>query len=319
MMGAGSGDGDCEVAFASQEYSVFEDEGEVVVVVTRTASEGTVSVNYETRDETANAGEDYIATSGTLVFSPGETKKKISVPIVDDEGTEPDECFVVALLPHTLQAQGTRCFVGPRHTTRVYILDNDPNPEQSEAITGMGFQSSKYTVMETDGVAIVTVVRSSATGTVTIGYLTADETATAGKDYVSTRGILKFGPGETKKKISVPIVDDDGCEDDESFIVKLLPRTLKARGTALPSLKTNSRCRVFIVDNDSQKQHSELSFASPEYTVTESQGQVVVEVTRTRDEGTVSILFSTFDETACAGEDYVTTQVGKGFMEVFLL
>ena len=50
-----------------------------------------VSVDYATEDDTATAGEDYTATSGTLTFAAGETAKTVSVPVLDDaidEGKE---------------------------------------------------------------------------------------------------------------------------------------------------------------------------------------------------------------------------------------
>ena len=43
-----------------------------------------VSVAYATADGTATAGSDYTATSGMLVFAPGETSKTLAVPIVGD-------------------------------------------------------------------------------------------------------------------------------------------------------------------------------------------------------------------------------------------
>ena len=56
-----------------------------------------VSVAYATADRTATAGSDYTATSGTLVFAPGQTSKTIAVPIVGDIAGEPDESFTLTL------------------------------------------------------------------------------------------------------------------------------------------------------------------------------------------------------------------------------
>ena len=56
-----------------------------------------VSVAYATADGTATAGSDYTATSGTLVFAPGETSKTIAVPILGDTAFEPDETFTLTL------------------------------------------------------------------------------------------------------------------------------------------------------------------------------------------------------------------------------
>ena len=51
----------------------------VFTVSLSTATEQTVSVNYSTANNTATAGSDYVATSGTLTFNPGDTTKTITV------------------------------------------------------------------------------------------------------------------------------------------------------------------------------------------------------------------------------------------------
>ena len=48
------------------------------------ASTATVTVDYATSDNTAEAGDDYTETSGTLTFAAGETVMAIIVPILDD-------------------------------------------------------------------------------------------------------------------------------------------------------------------------------------------------------------------------------------------
>jgi len=48
------------------------------------ASSETVSLDYATRDGTAIAGRDYITTSGTLQFAPGEVRKFVSVRVLDN-------------------------------------------------------------------------------------------------------------------------------------------------------------------------------------------------------------------------------------------
>jgi uncharacterized repeat protein (TIGR01451 family) len=57
----------------------------------------TITVNYATSDGTASAPGDYTAGSGTLTFSPGDTSKTISVPVVGDTVPEPNETFNVDL------------------------------------------------------------------------------------------------------------------------------------------------------------------------------------------------------------------------------
>jgi hypothetical protein len=52
-----------------------------------------LSVDYATRDGTAKAGSDYLATRGTLHLYPGERQAVIAVEILGDAVPEPDETF----------------------------------------------------------------------------------------------------------------------------------------------------------------------------------------------------------------------------------
>jgi uncharacterized repeat protein (TIGR01451 family) len=57
--------------------------------------------------------------------------------------------------------------------------------------------------------------------TVTVEYATADNSATAGSDYVSTNGVLTFPAGTTTRSVVVLILGDTIDETDELFTVRL--------------------------------------------------------------------------------------------------
>ncbi|MCA9062149.1 MAG: hypothetical protein KDA96_03800 [Planctomycetaceae bacterium] len=62
------------------------------------ASSQTVSLKYGTRNGTARTSDkDYVATSGTLTFAPGETTKTITVITLGDKKKEANETFTVSL------------------------------------------------------------------------------------------------------------------------------------------------------------------------------------------------------------------------------
>ena len=61
----------------------------------------------------------------------------------------------------------------------------------------------------------------AATGTITVGYGTADGTAKAGTDYKAVSGTLTFKPGTTSQTISVPINPDTTAKPNETFQVNL--------------------------------------------------------------------------------------------------
>jgi hypothetical protein len=72
----------------------------VFTVTLSTPTAFTVTVDYATGDggiNSATAGSDYEAISGTLTFAPGETIKLINVTIYGDTTEEPDEMFDVTL------------------------------------------------------------------------------------------------------------------------------------------------------------------------------------------------------------------------------
>ena len=56
-----------------------------------------VRVDYTTVNGTAIAGQDYEATSGTLVFDEGEESKTVYVTIEYDSNDEEDETFTFHL------------------------------------------------------------------------------------------------------------------------------------------------------------------------------------------------------------------------------
>ena len=81
-----------------RDASAREDAGSVAFTVTLgAASERTVTVNWQTADGTAQAGTDYTAGDGRLVFDPGQIGKTIRVPVLDDALDEADETFTVTL------------------------------------------------------------------------------------------------------------------------------------------------------------------------------------------------------------------------------
>ena len=61
------------------------------------ASQAPVTVDYETADGTATAGEDYTAKRGTVTFTPGRTRRTVEVPVLRDGKAEGVETMVLRL------------------------------------------------------------------------------------------------------------------------------------------------------------------------------------------------------------------------------
>lgn len=169
-----------------------------------------VTVNYATADSTATtADNDYVATSGTLIFAPGEITKTITVAVKGDTKVEPDETFLVNLtnpVNATLtKAQGIGTIINDDLPS--IAISNVSQAEGNTGTTPFNFTVS---------------LSSPFSQTISVQYATADGTATvADNDYQATSGTLTFAPGEITKTVTVLIKGDTKIEPDETFFVNL--------------------------------------------------------------------------------------------------
>ena len=203
-----------------------EKKGSAVFKVKRNGGvAGVVSVHYQTSNGTAIAGQDYVATSGTLEWADGDNREKqIEVPIIDDALVEDVETFTLTLSDPTGDAT-----LG-RSQSVVSITSDD--------VAGgtLQFALAKAPVDESAGSVNVVVSRSkSSIGAIGVHYATTDGTAIAGADYAAASGTLSWADGDSADKIiTVPIVWDSEKEKLESFTIDLSSPT----GGALLGNKT---------------------------------------------------------------------------------
>ena len=198
---------------AINDVTVSEGGGSAVFSVRlRGQSTETVTVTYGTSNGSAIADSDYMASNGTLVFQPGQQAKTIAVAVSDDTLLEGNETFTVSLSdpPNATLLKG----VGT-----ATIVDNDGNQTPPGPPTLAIYD---VTVTEGSGSAVFRVsLNTESTEVVTVDYSTFDGTATAGSDYRATGGTLTFEPGDTRKTVTVPVLDDSDVEGNETFKVRL--------------------------------------------------------------------------------------------------
>jgi len=169
----------------------------------------TITVAYASGDQTAVAGLDYTAVSGTLTFAPGQTSQSVAVPIFDDVLDEAAETFVLTLSDPVNAFLAKATGVGT-------INDNDTAPK-------LAIQDANLVEGDRNSQPLVfTVTLDAPSGqTVLVSYATANGTAVAGVDYTAVSGVLTFTPGQTSLTISVPVLGDLLPEQNETFYVLL--------------------------------------------------------------------------------------------------
>ena len=192
------------VNFATNFQSAGISSGVMAVTVTRTVgSQGTLTVQYATTNDTAVSGVDFVGSTNTLTWNDGDvTPRVILIPLINNYQIGPDKQFGASLFDPTTNGVSAPALFGAVTNTGLLIVnDNSYGTFQ--------FSVPSYLVNENGGYATVTVTRTgSAVSNAAVNFATADDSAVAGVNYVATNGVLSFAPGQVAGSFEVRILDD---------------------------------------------------------------------------------------------------------------
>jgi hypothetical protein len=200
-----------------------EKDGVVEFVVSLSApAVAQVSVEFSTVDMLAEYGYpnyDFMATSGKLVFAPGQTTQVVRVSINDDNLAEGIENFALSL------SSPTNAVIAHRYGYAT-LIDNDTLADAAHRAV---LSVHDLVIDASSDLATFTVSLDKA---VNSRFSVADGTlagsAAAGSDFLDTRGSLSFEAGETVKTVSVVLPHDSAAEAAETF--KLVLGALSGSG-----------------------------------------------------------------------------------------
>jgi hypothetical protein len=254
----------------------------------------TVTVRWQTFDQPGDpsfasaAAGDYVAASGTLTYAPGATRRFADVVVNGDVLDEPDETILIAT------SNPTNATIGGFYGLGFGVIeDDDPVPVVRPGEARIAEGDADTSVLS------IPVTLSAPSGrTVTVDWTTADADALAGEDYIAASGTLTFLPGETIKTVDIAVIGDTSDEPDETMLVVM-------------SNPTNAKIGGFyglgagVIEDDDP-----LPVVMPgDATVTEGDADTAllsVPVTLSAPtRRTVTVDWTTADDDAVAGEDYV--------------
>jgi hypothetical protein len=116
------------------------------------------------------------------------------------------------------------------------------------------FSATAYSVRESDGAAQVQVIRTgSDESPASVNFATSDGTAHAGSDYTPTSGTILFGIGERSKTVTIPILNDNAIEGDETVNLDLSNSVGGRFGSITHAVLT-------ILDDESPNQIDQTTF-----------------------------------------------------------
>lgn len=154
-----------------------------------------ISFPYSTSDVTATSGEDYQGIQGNITFTPNETQKTISVPLIEDEVYECLETFVLNVSKSVATATLTN---GDDQGPTLSLVSNKSEVRENEGTAKIEFELDKA---------------SCGNETVRVDY----QYQSASAEDISASSYITIPQGEEKVVLELPIIDDSIKEDRETL------------------------------------------------------------------------------------------------------
>ena len=194
--------------------SIGENGGKSTVTATldRPSSQAT-TVTVAAAPVTPAVANDYtLSTNTTLTIAAGATTSTgvVTITAVDNDVDALDKEVTVSAT-----AENTQGITAPQNVTLTITDDDAPELSIGDASVTEGDEGESATLTFT------VTLTPAATLPVTVDWATADGTATAGTDYTTGSGSLRFDTGDESKTVAVTVTGDDADEPNETLTVTL--------------------------------------------------------------------------------------------------
>ena len=178
------------------------------VVALSGSTSQSVSFSFASSNGTATAGSDYVATSGSLTFAPGEVEKPVVVLINGDTVDETQETYFLDI------SNVQNATVSSSRGNGSIVDDDGPTISLNDvSVTegNSGLKSATFTL----------TLSGPSVEAIAVRAITTPGTATASTDYNSINLVVIFQPGIVTRTFDVDIIGDTTLESNETFSVTL--------------------------------------------------------------------------------------------------
>lgn len=257
----------------------------VYTVALSQASPSALSIGFNVGG-TATNGTDYATINSPLVIAAGQTSGTITVNPTPDTTVEPDETVVISLNAGSGYTVGS-----PNSATGTILNDDQPALSINDVSVNEGDSGT------TSATFTVSLSQPAASGGVSFNIGTADNTATAGTDYIaaSVTG-MTIPAGSSSATFTVQVVGDTLNEPNETFFVNVtsVSGATVTRGQGVGTIVNDDAVPALSVGDVSVAEgNSGTTTATFTVSLSAASGQ------------TITVNYATADGTATAGSDYV--------------
>jgi bacillolysin len=243
------------VEFLNAGLPVARNAGQAKVTVLRkNGTAGGVTVECYTQEMNpveAVAGANYVETTQTLTFGPGETGKPCIVPILNADLPHGNDEFWLKLR----NAKGAT--VGASDHERVGIYDTE------DMLTFFVPGNSSY---EQNGGPMRILRHGTGAGTIWVDVATRDGTAIRDVDYRRAKGTVTFPPGVMYQTLNLTFIDNRKAQPNRYFYItmsNIRDDTPTGHHWRLPA---NPTATYTIIDDDYA---GHFALSAPEYVTVE--------------------------------------------------
>ncbi|XP_039203977.1 adhesion G-protein coupled receptor V1 isoform X7 [Crotalus tigris] len=275
----------------------------VQLMIHRTeGSLGQVMVEWSISGGTATPNLDFIGDGEVLIFAEGETKKPVTLTILDDSDPEDDESIQITLT-HT--EGGSRILLSSA-TVTVVILANDN-------VAGiLSFQTSSRSVIAHEGELLQFHVLRTAPGA---GNVTVDWEIVGHnleQNFENISGMLYFLEGALNVTLYVYLLDDQIPEEKKEYHIIL--HNIKTQGVTSTgsAILDHQGYEAVLTVEASDEPYGILNFASSSRTVLVQEENKMIQLFINREFGSlgvVNVTYTTISEFLGAlaepGVDYI--------------
>ncbi len=256
---------------------------EISFKVTHYGDSDEVSIDFSTFDQSAKSGTDYIDTTGTLNFEPGQNEQYINIKLLGASFNAPHRRFRMRLD----NPVGAELHNRDRQATGIILNEEDGiSLDISDAEAAVG----------DDEISFPVTLSEAPDDEVRVDFATKDQSAKAGEDYAETVGTLVFEAGQTEQVIDVELLGAAFRSQGRKFRMEL-------ENAIGATLKNNNRQATGTILNNETEQVN-LSIDDAEAIVGEEAMNFQVTLSDAA-QGEVKVDFETSGRSAKAGEDYV--------------
>jgi uncharacterized repeat protein (TIGR01451 family) len=187
------------------------------------------------------SGGQFVAQFGTI--NPGSSATVTLVVIPSSPGT----------ITQTAGVTSQENQLSPQNATSSTTVTVVESPGTLQ------FSTTGYTVLETAGIATISVVRTGGTrGAVSVNFAALAETATPGMDFQPVSGTLTFAAGQAVSTFTVPVLADPWDNHNETVELVL---AAPSGGASLGTLSASQLTIVDINPDNTPPQVSQLSWS----------------------------------------------------------